>query len=134
MASSSSCPPALYRSVMVPCWHINPLERPTFTKLGYDLRHILKKTEIGIQEPACSSADEDDTTIVQRYPIDQTEKKSSSESTSSSIDEPSYKLYATVQSNRERTTVEEQQSLSNLYNTAQLLPEYVETSIVQNFE
>ena len=135
MSSSGSCPPVLYRSVMVPCWHINPIERPSFKKLASDLRYILDRIECEQTEPGCSSADDEDTTIVQRYPVDKAIQNHSTDSTSSSNDHSSTKLYAAIQSIEHRSMGDQNQPVNqtkmNIFKTTRLLPEYTETSIVQ---
>ena len=87
------------------CWHADPLERPSFTQLSHDIRHILHQLEFDQQQQQ-SSAD-DDTTIIQRYPIDQVVERMI-------ID------YADLS-----------RSSTDMFNTTRLLPEYTETSIAQ---
>ena len=93
------------------CWHADPLERPSFTQLSHDIRHILHQLEFD-QQQQLSSAD-DDTTIVQRYPVDR--------ATPPSI----------VIDENEREQADLSRSSTDMFNTATSLPEYTETIIAQ---
>lgn len=81
------CPTLLYKSTMHPCWNVDPSQRPTFTQLAHDIRHILHQLELEQQQQQksqqTSSADDDDTTIIERYPADQRVKRLSMTSVSS---------------------------------------------------
>jgi TYRO3 protein tyrosine kinase 3 len=81
------CPPLLYKSAMAVCWHADPAQRPTFTQLAHDIRHILHQLEIAQQQKQSthkqlSSADDDDTTIIERYSSDRRIKRLSTTSMS----------------------------------------------------
>lgn len=100
------------------CWHPDPEERPSFTQLSHDIRHILHQLEFDQQQ--LSSAD-DDTTIIQRYPVDQAIIQSiGSERRPMVIDE------------NENVHGDLSRSSTDMFiNTATLLPEYTETIIVE---
>jgi Janus kinase 2 len=36
----TNCPQVIYSNLMLPCWQINPFERPTFSKILGDIREI----------------------------------------------------------------------------------------------
>lgn len=93
------------------CWHADPLERPSFTQLSHDIRHILHQLEFD-QQQQMSSAD-DDTTIIQRYPVDQATP-----------------LPIVIDEN-EHDRADLSRSSTDMFNTATLLPEYTETIIAQ---
>lgn len=118
LPSPNFCPALLYDSVMCLCWHADPLQRPSFTQLSHDIRHILHRFELD-QQQQLSSAD-DDTTIVQRYPIDQASTQSIG-------------TFHRPEMIEEHENDDEHEPLSrsstDMFDTAGHLPEYAETSI-----
>lgn len=136
----ANCPPLLYQSVMSICWHVDPTQRPSFTQLVHDLRHVLYQIELEMQQQ--SSAD-DDTTIVQRFPVDKKIKHLStgSGSSTSSIG-GQYISTPHRQSENIQLLTDQQQDCEDSYtvtmdenmivfSTTRLLPEYTETSICE---
>ncbi|CAF3033085.1 unnamed protein product [Rotaria sp. Silwood2] len=140
------CPQLLYKSVMVVCWHADPTKRPSFTQLAHDIRHVLHQLELEQQRKQSSSVDDDDddTTIIQRYPIDRKIKHLSSTSLSSTssiggqyITTPHRQsenvqlLIDRQEDNDDAYTITINES-ADVFSTTRLLPEYTETSIVED--
>ena len=134
----------LYHSVMSLCWHSNPQQRPSFTQLAHDIRHILHQLELDQQRVQTSSADED-TTIIQRYPIDRRRRKRLSTTTVSSASTIGGQYITTPhrRSAMPRVFIEHQGETDdaypvtlhanpNIFSTSRLLPEYTETSITED--
>ncbi|CAF1388189.1 unnamed protein product [Adineta steineri] len=141
------CPPLLYKSAMALCWHIDPTQRPTFTQLAHDIRHILHQLELEQQRKQSSSADDDDTTIVQRYPIERKLKQLSTTSLSSTssiggqyITTP-HRQSENIQLLFDRKEGDDDDedayavpvnASAEVFSTTRLLTEYTETSIVED--
>jgi hypothetical protein len=142
------CPPLLYKSAMHPCWDSDPSQRPSFTQLAYDIRHILHQLEAEQQQQAHqqqnSSADDDDTTIVERYPGDKRIKRLSTTSMSSStstggqyITTP-HRQSENIQLLFDRDGDDDDSyavavnSSADVFSTTRLLPKYTETSITED--
>jgi hypothetical protein len=138
------CPPLLYKSVMSVCWNADPAQRPSFTQLAHDIRHILHQLELEQQRKQSSSADDDDTTIVQRYPMDKKIKRLSTTSISSmSSIVGQYITTPHRQSENEQLLFDREgddedayavavNSSADVFSTTRLLPEYTETSITED--
>lgn len=139
------CPALLYKSVMSICWNADPAQRPSFTQLAHDIRHILHQLELEQQQrQQSSSADDDDTTIVQRYPIDRKFKRLSTTTISSTSSNGG--LYITTphrQSENSQLLYERRDddddayavpvnASADVFSTTRLLPEYTETSIAED--
>jgi hypothetical protein len=136
---------------MIVCWNADPIQRPSFTQLAHDIRHILQQLEIEQQQhkqythqPQLSSADDDDTTIVERYPADRHIKRLSTTSMSSSgsiggqyITTP-HRQSENIQLLFDRGGDDEDayavavNSSVDVFSTTRLLPKYTETSIVED--
>ncbi|CAF1064153.1 unnamed protein product, partial [Rotaria sordida] len=140
------CPQLLYKSVMIVCWHADPSQRPSFTQLAHDIRHVLHQLELEQQRKQSLSVDDDDddTTIIQRYPIDRKIKHLSSTSLSSMssiggqyITTPHRQsenvqlLIDRQEDNEDAYTITINES-ADVFSTTRLLPEYTETSIVED--
>lgn len=140
------CPPLLYKSVMSICWNADPNQRPSFTQIAHDIRHILHQLEVEQQRKQSSSADDDDedTTIIQRYPIDRKIKHLSSGSLSSNgsiggqyITTPHRQSENTDFFANRRNDNEDAYTImihegADVFSTTRLLPEYTETSIAED--
>jgi hypothetical protein len=133
---------------MLVCWNADPNQRPSFTQLAHDIRHILQQLEIDQQQQKLyvhhqqsSSADDDDTTIVERYPADRKIKRLSTTSMSSSgsiagqyITTP-HRQSENIQLLFDRNGDDEDayavavNSSADVFSTTRLLPRYTETSI-----
>ena len=107
-------------------------------------RHILHQLEIDQQRKHSSSADEDDTTIVQRFPMDKKIKRLSTTSLSSTssiggqyITTP-HRQSENIQLLYDRGDDDEDayavtiNTNADVFSTSRLLPEYTETSIVED--
>jgi hypothetical protein len=141
------CPALLYKAVMLPCWNTDPNQRPTFTQLAHDIRHILHQLEQEQKnrlQPQSSSADDDDTTIIARYPMQQRVKRLSNTSASSEtsigdqyITTP-HRRSENVQLLLDREIDDEDSytvavtSSAEIFSTTRLLPKYTETSITED--
>lgn len=141
------CPPLLYKSAMHPCWNSDPSQRPSFTQLAHDVRHILHQLEVDQQQThqqQNSSADDDDTTIVERYPADKRIKRLSTTSMSSStsnggqyITTP-HRQSENIQLLFDRDGDDDDSyavavnSSADVFSTTRLLPKYTETSITED--
>ncbi|CAF1162710.1 unnamed protein product [Adineta ricciae] len=138
------CPHLLYKSAMAICWHADPAQRPTFTQLAHDIRHILHQLEVEQQRKQSSSIDDDDTTIIQRYPIDKKFKRLSTTSLSSAgsiggqyITTPhrqseNSQLLFDRQGDDEDAYAVAVNASADVFSTSRLLPEYTETSILED--
>lgn len=139
------CPTLLYKSVMTLCWHADPNQRPTFTQIAHDIRHILHQLELEQKRKHSSSADDEDTTIIQRYPMDRKIKSLSTtslSSTGSSIGEQ-YITTPHRQSENEQLLFDRREdddddpyaidinASAEIFSTTRLLPEYTETTITE---
>jgi hypothetical protein len=40
LSCPTTCPQVVYSTLMLPCWQINPTERPSFSKILGDIREI----------------------------------------------------------------------------------------------
>lgn len=140
------CPSLLFKSAMAICWHADPTQRPSFTQLAHDIRHILHQLELEQQQrQQSSSADDDDTTIVQRYPIDRKIKRLSTTTLSSTssiggqyITTP-HRQSENVQLLFDRGDDHDDDpytvainASAEVFSTTRLLPEYTETSIAED--
>ena len=139
------CPPLLYKSAMLVCWHADPTQRPSFTQLAHDIRYILQQLETNQQQQQhSSSADDEDTTIVERYPTDRKIKRLSTASMSSSgsiggqyITTP-HRQSENIQLLFDRREDDEDayaiavNASAEVFSTTRLLPEYTETSIAED--
>ena len=140
------CPPLLYKSAMYPCWNSEPNQRPTFTQLAHDIRHILHQLEVQQQQQHhhSSSVDDEDTTIVERYPADKRLKRLSTTSLSSAgsiggqyITTP-HRQSENVQLLFDRDGEDDDSyavavtSTAEIFSTTRLLPKYTETSISED--
>jgi hypothetical protein len=138
------CPPLLYKSAMAICWHVDPAQRPSFTQLAHDIRHILHQLEIEQQRKHSSSADDEDTTIIQRYPMDRKIKRLSTTSLSSTssiggqyITTP-HRQSENIQLLFDRREDDDDayaiavNASAEVFSTTRLLPEYTETSIAED--
>ena len=147
------CPPLLYKSAMVVCWHTDPSQRPTFAQLARDIRHILHQLELAQEQhkehshqPVSSSSpdDDDDTVIVERDLVDRKIKRLSTTSASSSgsmsgqyITTP-HRQSENVQLLIDRNGDDEDSyavavnSNPDIFTTTRLLPKYTETSITED--
>jgi hypothetical protein len=134
---------------MLVCWNADPSQRPLFTQLAHDIRHILHQLEIAQQQKQSthkqlSSADDDDTTIIERYSSDRRIKRLSTTSMSSSgsiggqyITTP-HRQSENVQLLFDRNGDDEDayavavNSSADVFSTTRLLPKYIETSISES--
>lgn len=143
------CPPLLYKSAMILCWNADPNQRPTFSELAKEIRHILHQLEVAQEQQkmnlnpqTSSSIDDDDSTLVmERNLTDRKIKRLSTASISSS--ESTGGQYITTphrQSensqllfNRHRDDEDAYavaiNSSAEFFSTTRLLPKYTETSI-----
>ncbi|CAF4667346.1 unnamed protein product [Rotaria sp. Silwood1] len=148
----SYCPQLLYKSAMIVCWHADPAQRPSFTQLAHDIRHVLHQLELEQQQQqqqqrkqsSSVDDDDDDTTIIQRYPIDRKIKHLSSTSLSSmSSIGGQYITTPHRQSENVQLLIDRQDDNDDAYtitinenvdvfSTTRLLPEYTETSIAED--
>ncbi|CAF2137619.1 unnamed protein product [Rotaria magnacalcarata] len=138
-----NCPLLLYQAAMSICWHVDPSQRPSFTQLAHDIRHILYQIELDLQRQQQSSSADDDTTIIQRYPIDRKIKHFSTGSLSSTCSiGGQYITTPRRQSENIQLLIGQQQDCEDSYtvtldenaivfSTTRLLPEYTETSIAE---
>jgi hypothetical protein len=136
---------------MLVCWNADPAQRPLFTQLAHDIRHILQQLEIEQQQQKLSthqqqssSADDDDTTIVERYPADRRIKRLSTTSMSSSgsvggqyITTPrrqseNIQLLFDRNGDDEDAYAVAVNSSADVFSTTRLLPKYIETSITED--
>jgi len=139
------CPSLLYQSAMAICWHADPVQRPSFTQLAHDIRHILHQLELEQQRKQSSSADDEDTTIVQRYPMDRKIKRLSTASLSSTssiggqyITTP-HRQSENIQLLFDRRDDDDEDAYAvavnasaEVFSTTRLLPQYTETSIAED--
>ena len=145
------CPSLLYKSAMYPCWNVDSTQRPSFTQLAHDIRHILHQLELEQQQQLksqqlSSSAedDDDDTTIVERYSADKQMKRLSATSVSSStsiggqyITTP-HRQSENIQLIFDRDGDDDDSyavavnASADVFSTTRLLPKYTETSISED--
>ncbi len=150
------CPPLLYKSAMFICWNADPTQRPTFTQLAREIRHILHQLELAQEQHKerthqhlSSTPDGDDATIVvERNLIDRKIKRLSTTSTSSSssssesiggqyITTP-HRQSENIQLLIDRNGDDEDayavavNSSADIFSTTRLLPKYTETSITED--
>ncbi|CAF3574252.1 unnamed protein product [Rotaria socialis] len=155
LSSPTYCPPLLYKSAMLVCWHADPSQRPLFKQLATDIRNILHQLELEQnqrqnaqqqqqQQQQQSSADDEDTTIVERYPADRKIKRLSTTSMSSSASiDGQYITTPHRQSENEQLLFDRDgdeedsyavavTSTADVFSTTRLLPKYTETSIAED--
>lgn len=138
---------------MVVCWHADPSQRPTFSQLAVDIRHILHQLELAQQQQQkgsinqpqqSSSADDDDTIVVERNLSERKIKRLSTTSMSSSgsfggqyITTP-HRQSENIQLLIDRNGDDEDayavavNSSVEVFSTTRLLPKYTETSISED--
>ncbi len=146
------CPPLLYKSAMLLCWHADPTQRPTFAQLAREIRHILHQLELAQEQQkerthqhlSSSPDDDDDTLIIERNLSDRKIKRSSTTSISSSgsiggqyITTP-HRQSENIQLLIDRNGDDEDayavaiNSSADIFSTTRLLPKYTETSITED--
>jgi hypothetical protein len=136
---------------MVICWQADPSQRPTFAQLAQDIRHILHQLEIAQQQQKeythqhlSSSAEDDDTIVVERNLSDRNIKRLSTTSISSLgsiggqyITTP-HRQSENIQLLIDRNGDDEDayavaiNSSADVFSTTRLLPKYTETSITED--
>jgi hypothetical protein len=137
---------------MLICWHADPTQRPSFSQLAQDIRHILHQLELAQQQhkeythQQTSSADDDDddTIVVERNLTDRKIKRLSttSMSFSGSIGEQyittPHRQSENIQLLIDRNGDDEDayaiavNSSVDIFSTTRLLPKYTETSISED--
>ena len=142
------CPPLLYKSAMALCWHADAYQRPTFSELAKEIRHILHQLEVAQEQQKINtnpqqslSTDEDDSTVVmERNLTDRKIKRlstasiSSSESTSGQYITTPHRQSENSQLLFDRNGDEDAYAVAinssvEFFSTTRLLPKYTETSI-----
>lgn len=134
---------------MIVCWNADPNQRPTFSQLAQDIRHILQQLELAQQQKdfthhQSSSADDDDTIVIERNLTDRKIKRLSTTSISSSgsfggqyITTP-HRQSENIQLLMDRNGDDEDayavavNSSAEVFSTTRLLPKYTETSISED--
>ena len=149
------CPPLLYKSAMILCWHADPNQRPSFSQLAREIRHILhqlelaqeqQKLHLSSQRSSSLNNDEDDdaTLVMERNLTDRKIKRLSTASASSSESvsgqyittphrqsENSHLLFDLNGDDEDAYAVAINSS-AEFFSTTRLLPKYTETSIAED--
>ena len=135
------CPPLLYKSAMILCWHAEPMQRPTFAQLARDIRHILHKLELAQEQHRLSSLinddddddDDDDGTLVVERKLKRlsTTSMSSASSLGGQYITTPHRQSENVQygGDDEDAYAVAVNSSAEVFSTTRLLPKYTETSI-----
>jgi len=137
---------------MIVCWHADPAQRPTFSQLAHNIRHILHQLELSqeqqkeysYQQQISSSVDDDDTMSIERNLSEKKSKRlsttsiSSSESFSQQYITTPHRQSENIQLLIDRNGDDEDayavavNSSAEIFSTTRLLPKYTETSITED--